>query len=120
MLLVIITHGALAQAYKEVLGNFIANLTNVEFYGIDEQDNIENVFIELYERYKDIQGEIVFATDTTISSSSNVAYRIAKKIEKSKVVTGTNLMLLIQIIQNECINDEILNIARNEMKIIKE
>lgn len=120
MLLVVLTHGALAQAYKEVLENFIADLSHVEFHEIEEQDNIEKIFIELYERYKNIQEEIVFATDITISSSTNVAYRIAKKLEKSKVVTGTNLMLLIQIIQNGCINEEILELAKSEMKIIKE
>ncbi|MEG0410962.1 MAG: hypothetical protein RR500_07025 [Bacilli bacterium] len=120
MLLVILTHGALAQAYKEVLGNFIADLSRVEFHAIEEQDNIETIFVELYEKYKTIQEEIIFATDITISSSSNIAYRIAKKLEKSKVVTGINLMLLIQIIECGHINNEIVDLAKNEIKIIKE
>ena len=119
MIIHIITHNELAQAYVKTLNDFVVNVDEIRYTGINERTNIDKVKNELIEKYRGNSHEVCFVTDLIIASSSNIAYQVAKTCNNSKIVTGLNLMLLIKLAQENELSEEITRIAQNEIKIIK-
>ena len=121
MKIVIITHCSLAEAYCEVVKNFISISNNVDYIGIDESIDIDEKVKQLIKKYAgNSLDDICFITDLIISSSTNIAYRVAREVNNSSVITGANLKLIIDIILNDEVNNQIIDDARSEIRKIKD
>ena len=109
--ILILTHGPLAQAYKNTLQMFTSNMQGVYALGLDET-GVENFREELKEVLKNISSdkELLVLCDLFGGSPFNIATQELDALShKVEIVAGVNLPLLVEasIYRENCLQENI-------------
>lgn len=98
----LLTHDTLAKAYYETASNFVANLDRACFMGIAISENLEQLASKLDEVLVTMDKHQSFIlTDLYLSTSSRLAYQMARKYPNMVVISGCNMKLLIDLLGND-------------------
>lgn len=93
--LILITHDTLADAYLETLHNFLADTSFIRCIGVDARASLEAVQKKLLEEWNENDTFLVLS-ELSIASSTKVAVNAAKGRPNMYVISGLNMLMLIQ------------------------
>lgn len=114
---VVATHGDLANGFKSALNLILGKIDNSEFLGLREGNNVDSFgkkIIDATTKLNDGSGVIIF-TDLQGASPFNQAsikLRSTKKINY-KILTGVNLPMLVQAINDRMMHKDITTISQD-------
>lgn len=93
--LILITHDTLADAYLDTLHNFLADTTFIRCINVDAKSSLEAVQKRLLEEWNETDTFLVLS-ELSIASSTKVAVDAAKGKSNMYVISGLNMLMLIQ------------------------
>ncbi|MEN3013769.1 MAG: PTS sugar transporter subunit IIA [Endomicrobiia bacterium] len=120
--IIIITHGNLAEAFKNTLFSIVGEKANIESFSISSNMTLQTVCESIEDLIKKLNTEyVVVFTDMLGGTPCNASLRLCKNYENVYIVSGINLCMLISAVhlrEFSSINDiqEYINRVIDESK----
>jgi len=98
--IVLASHGPYAQAALESVKLFVGDVANLEVLTLNTEDNPEDFKqkLEAAIRHQDHHEGVLLITDIPGGTPSNAGLMIASHYPKLEILTGLNMMMLMELI----------------------
>lgn len=124
--ILILTHGEWGKYLIESAKMIVGDTSRIDFLPLYPQETLEEFTEKVERKIEELENDVIFLTDISGGTTSNVAMRIAYK-KGYKVLSGLSAPLLFETINvldeidNEGVIDEVLEEARDNCKdVLKE
>lgn len=124
--ILILTHGEWGKYLIESAKMIVGDTSRIDFLPLYPQETLEEFTEKVERKVEELENDIIFLTDISGGTTSNVAMRIAYR-NGQKVISGLSAPLLFETINaldeidNEGVIDEVLEEAKDNCKdVLKE
>lgn len=119
--IVVATHGTLAAGFENALNLIMGQIENSKFLGLNEGNNIDNFGQSIYQSVVQLdegQGVLVF-TDLQGATPFNQAVSKLRSLKPSQfeIITGVNLPMLVEAINERLLGKDLQFIKNAAMKV---
>ncbi len=119
--IVVATHGTLAAGFENALNLIVGQIENSKFLGLNEGNNIDNFGQSIYQSVVQLdegQGVLVF-TDLQGATPFNQAVSKLRSLKPTQfeIITGVNLPMLVEAINERLLGKDLQFIKNAAMKV---
>ena len=119
--IVVATHGTLAAGFENALNLIMGQIENSKFLGLNEGNNIDNFGQSIYQSVVQLdegQGVLVF-TDLQGATPFNQAVSKLRSLKPTQfeIITGVNLPMLVEAINERLLGKDLQFIKNTAMKV---
>lgn len=119
--IVVATHGTLAAGFENALNLIMGQIENSKFLGLNEGNNIDNFGQSIYQSVVQLdegQGVLVF-TDLQGATPFNQAVSKLRSLKPTQfeIITGVNLPMLVEAINERMLGKDLQFIKNAAMKV---
>ncbi len=119
--IVVATHGTLAAGFENALNLIMGQIENSKFLGLNEGNNIDNFGQSIYQSVVQLdegQGVLVF-TDLQGATPFNQAVSKLRSLKPTQfeIITGVNLPMLVEAINERLLGKDLQFIKNAAMKV---
>ena len=119
--IVVATHGTLAAGFENALNLIMGQIENSKFLGLNEGNNIDNFGQSIYQsvvKLDEGQGVLVF-TDLQGATPFNQAVSKLRSLKPTQfeIITGVNLPMLVEAINERLLGKDLQFIKNAAMKV---
>lgn len=119
--ILILTHGEWGKYLIESAKMIVGNTDRIDFIPLYPQDTLNEFTEKVEKKVKELNNDIIFLTDISGGTTSNVAIKIAYR-NNQKVISGLSAPLLFEVINaldeidNANVINEVIEEAKNNCK----
>lgn len=119
--IVVATHGTLAAGFENALNLIMGQIENSKFLGLNEGNNIDTFGQSIYQSVVQLdegQGVLVF-TDLQGATPFNQAVSKLRSLKPTQfeIITGVNLPMLVEAINERLLGKDLQFIKNTAMKV---